>query len=255
MSRGLKISLITFLSLITILLIVFFVALLNNSVRFDFNKNYKDVVLDKIYENNIDKVTIKSNGANINIKTSSDDKIRVVIKGIAEKTTVSESNNELIITSNVKKCNFLCVNHKIAKIDVYLPSDYNKKIVIDSKMGDIKVGNFGKASLNVDLNFGDINVNNINKITAKNDFGDIEIGKVNYYLNIKEECGDIKIDVADLKKSSKIKNSLGDIEINKINDIYIDAKTSLGDTEIASNNRHSDIILTIKNSCGDIEVK
>lgn len=38
------------------------------------------------------------------------------------------------------------------------------------------------------------------------------------------------------------------------NDIYIDAKTDLGDVDVNHNNRMSGITLKIKNNCGDIEV-
>ena len=63
-----------------------------------------------------------------------------------------------------------------------------------------------------------------------------------------------KIDSLNLKENSSIHNSYGDIKIGSTNEIYINAKTSLGDTKINNNYQKSDVTLTIDNSCGDIRV-
>ena len=77
---------------------------------------------------------------------------------------------------------------------------------------------------------------------------------VNNYLNLTNDSGDIKINNVNLNKNSIIKDEYGDIEINNTNQIYIDAKTDLGDTKINNNFHKSDITLKIENECGDITV-
>ena len=52
---------------------------------------------------------------------------------------------------------------------------------------------------------------------------------------------------------SEISASLGNVEIGKTNEIYIDAKTTLGRTKVNNNYQKSDVTLTIKNQSGDIE--
>ena len=40
----------------------------------------------------------------------------------------------------------------------------------------------------------------------------------------------------------------------KTNEIYIDAKTTRGRTKVNNSYQKSDVTLTIKNQCGDIEI-
>ena len=53
---------------------------------------------------------------------------------------------------------------------------------------------------------------------------------------------------------SEISASLGNVEIRKTNEIYIDAKTTFGRTKVNNSYQKSDVTLTIKNQCGDIEI-
>ena len=48
---------------------------------------------------------------------------------------------------------------------------------------------------------------------------------------------------------------INDVAVDNINDIYVDAKTDMGDVKIKNNNRKSDITLTIDDDMGDIRVK
>lgn len=45
------------------------------------------------------------------------------------------------------------------------------------------------------------------------------------------------------------------MKIGETNDIYIDAKTDLGEVKVNRNNRYSEITLEIENDCGDIKVE
>lgn len=53
---------------------------------------------------------------------------------------------------------------------------------------------------------------------------------------------------------SEISASLGNVEMAKTNEIYIDAKTTWGRTKVNNSYQKSDVTLTIKNQCGDIEI-
>ena len=82
--------------------------------------------------------------------------------------------------------------------------------------------------------------------------------KIEVVLNkceIINDCGDIKIQNLYIQEFSNINSSLGDIKIGNTNEIYVDAKTDLGDLKINTNNRYSETILKIKNSCGDIKIE
>lgn len=291
-SKNLTIFIITLSSILIVFLIFILVYLLNNNSRFYFNfgDTVSDkLVLDETYDTIFDEIKIDSKTSNIEIKNSNNEKIKLVIYGEEEKLEVNKDNNKLNIKTKEKNCIGFCFNRKIFKIELYLPITYDKKLIIDNNYGDVSISEFENMEISAKLSAGDINiekiksgkiVNNygdikingyskklditedcgevyvsaVDDIKVTNKFGDIKINKVNNSLNIKDDCGDIKIDELDIKKNSSIHNSLGDITLGSTNDIYIDAKTNLGDTKVNTSNKKSDITLTINNSCGDIEV-
>lgn len=110
------------------------------------------------------------------------------------------------------------------------------------------------ASIDIKQDCGDVKLGKVKDITVKNSYGDIYIEKILNKCIVKSDCGDIKIEEIELKENSSIESDLGNIKIGKTNDIYIDAKTDLGDTKVNTNNRHSEITLKIEGSCGDIKV-
>lgn len=286
------ITLIIILSIIAICLTLFMISMLNNNFNFSFFKqNYKvsnKLVLDKVYDFDSNSVKINADASNIYIKTSLDEKTKVVIYSDEKNTSVEAINNEISITSKSKGCIGFCINYKTTKIEVYLPKDYNKEINIINKYGDVNIEDLKNANINIEedcgdvivrevnnanitnkygdikinksntanikAEVGDIEIGTVNNITVKNAYGDIEISKVNNYLNVKNNCGDINIDNVFINKDSYIKGNFGDIEIGKTNKIYIDANTDLGNTNINNNYHKSDITLKIENDCGDIEV-
>lgn len=252
MKKGLIISLIVIVVVATLGLLLF----TNRKFLFGIVKHNvsNNLVLNKEYDIKFDEINIDSEAADIEIKENLDSKIKVVIYGDEERTKVDTENKKLSIKTTQKNCNFWCFNVKIAKIEIYLPKDYSKNINIVNNLGDIKISSFSRVNLDVKANAGDIIVDEINSIKANVDLGDIEINKINEYLDIKNACGDVKIDSINLEKNSKIKSNLGDIKIGSTNEIYIEAKTNLGDTKINNNYRKSDIVLKINNDCGDIKV-
>lgn len=285
-------TLIILLIILAICLISFMILLLSGKISISsFNINYKvsdELIFDEVYTDNFSNIVIESNASDIEIKESDDDNIRVSVYGKNENLVVNDDDNDLSINYKGKKCSFICFNMTIGKVVIYLPRGYENNIKIINKYGNIKVSKFPFADIVVDEDYGDIEIESMNNTNIKNKYGDIKIGMVNNatikesagdidigtvntgniennygdikiskvteYINIDEDCGDVKIDTLDIHKNSFIKNSYGDIKINETSEIYIDAKTSLGDVKINNNYPKSDIILNIKNDCGDIKI-
>lgn len=293
-SKSLIIILIILLSITCIILGAFMILMINGNLSFksfkffNINRVSTELVLDEIYDNDFTNINISSDTSNIYVKHSSDEKVRVVIYGDKDNTSVDTENSVLRINSKGKKCFGICFNMDISKIEVYLPSNYDKLIEIKNNYGDIKIDEFLNSTITIDEDCGDVSVagakvvdikndygdieveqvidatinesagdvkvGKVDNITVKNNYGDIKIKSVTNSLNIDEDCGNVEIDRVVLNKDSNIKNSFGDIKIGSTNEIYIDAKTSLGDTKIRNNYNKSDVTLKIDNSCGDIKV-
>lgn len=275
-NKPLIITLIVILSILTIGVVSLLVLLLNNSTSINkffsngFYSTSETIIHDQYYENKYDLIDIKNSLGDIFILNSEDEKIHVVVYGDKNQLTIRDSNN-LKIDYKSKPCFGFCFNQPSSKVEIYLPSTYDKEINIENKTGDIKIEDFKEAILIVDSDLGDtdigtvksleitshagdIEVNKVNRIKAINNLGDINIDKVNEFLDIKADCGDIKIKYVDIKENSKIENNMGDIKINSTNDIRIDAKVSLGEEKVNNSNYKSDIVLNLENSCGNIEV-
>lgn len=291
-NKGLIITLITILAILSISLLALMIFLINGNVKVPFinfsNKISEEFIFDENYENNFDKININSSSSDINIQKSKDNLVRVVIYGDEDLLTISDDSTELYISLENKKCFGFCFNVKQNKIEVYLPADYSKDIIINNNYGDIELAEFENSNIEINEDCGDVYIKNGNKIIVKNSYGDIKIDEafdinikeqagdvkigdvkfatiennygditvesINGSLDINDDCGDIKIDEINLEKNSYITNNLGDIKIGSTNEIYIDAKTDLGSVKINNNYNKSDIILKLENDCGDIKV-
>lgn len=270
------ITLIVVLSILAIGVIGLLVMLLTNNITFHGlfgNVNFstsKTIIHDEYYENKYNLIDINNSLGDIYLFNSEDEKIHVVVYGEEDMLSI-EDNESLKIKYKGKSCFGFCFNYEAAKIEVYIPTDYDKKIKVENSAGNIKVNDFPSAILDIDSDLGDtkignikelnivsdagdIDVNSVNRIKAENNLGDIKIDKVTEYLDIEDDCGDIKIKNIDIKESSRITNNMGDIKIGQTNDIRIESKVSLGEEKVNDSNSKSDIVLDIKNSCGDIEV-
>lgn len=292
-NKGLIISLITLLVIISIALIIFMICMMNNKINF-FNFHFHtkvsdELVIDQVYNNDYSKIDIDSTASNIYIKKSSDDKIKVLVYDDKNNASITDTNNQLKINLNGKKCHGFCLNTTIGKIEIYLPDSFNGRLDIINNYGDISIDEIN-ANINIDedcgnvkidsandidikSSFGNIDIKNANKIKIKtsagdvdigdvndvkieSDFGDINIKSVSSYINIDQDCGDVVIDNVNIDSNSSINSDLGDVKIGSTNAIYIDAKTDLGNVKINRNNYKdvNTIILKIENDCGDISV-
>lgn len=275
-NRPLIITLIIILSILAIGVIGLLVVLLTNGANFNkffynsFNSTSKTIIHDKYYENSFDLIDIKNSLGSVYFLNSTDERIHVVVYGEEELLSIRDDNN-LSINYKAKSCFGFCFNQPSSKIEVYVPSNYDKLVKIDNKAGDIKVDDFVSATLkaNSDLgdtnigsvksldivsHAGDIDINTVERLKAKSNLGDITIFKVNEFLDIKSDCGDTEIGYIDIKEYSRIDSNLGDVEIKHTNDIKIFSNINLGDRKINNSNNNSNIVLEINSSCGDIEV-
>lgn len=294
-NKGLTITLIVILAITCLSLTSFMFFVMNGSFNlfgshFNIGSNEsKDLVFDEAYTKTFDEINIEAKYSNIYIKTSTDDEIRVLVYSDNDDIDVSENNNDLNVTIKEKKCIGFCFNRDISRVEVYVPKNFDKSLVIVNGYGDIEIDNLEKANIKTESDCGDISILGANDVLINNDYGDIELGKVskanikqsagetkidkvdyitvksNYgdikidyvgaYLNLSADCGDIKINEINLIKDSKIVNNLGSIKIGNTNEIYFDAKTDLGDIDINNNFPKSDITLRLENDCGDIKIK
>jgi len=85
-------------------------------------------------------------------------------------------------------------------------------------------------------------------------YGNIEVKEILNKCELKANCGNISIGTLSIKENSSIKADLGNIEVNKAHDIYIDAKVDLGHCNINQSNRQSNVTLTVKCDCGNVNI-
>ena len=284
------ITLIIVLTIILVIVSIFFALLLKNDFKgFTLGvQTSNELIIDKTYEEEFNKIIIDATISEIDIKKSDTNSIKTKIYGEKDYIDVRTNLDTLNIKTSKKICIGICFSQKSAKIEIYLPKEYDGNIDIKNDYGDIFIDEFLNADIEaeedcgdvrilggnivkVDNNYGDIEIeesnitvinedcgdvkiSNVNDVTIKNSYGDIEIKSVNNYLHLENDCGNIKVDNINLKKDSYIKDDYGDIEIGNTNQVFIDAKTDLGKVNIKNNYNKSDITLKIENDCGDIEV-
>lgn len=261
-NNGVIITLLIILSVLIFGLVYFLVMCLNGHFSFInmtgiFGRKSKNVVFDENYEVDlIEKLEIIQTAGDIELKESTDGKVRVVAYGEdANKLKVTLDNSLLKVDYSEYTNKVFSFNSYTNDIIVYIPEEYSKEIDIDSKYGDCKICDLENATMTINQACGDVELGKVKNITVTNNLGDVKIGSVLNKCNIESNCGDVKINNAEINEDSFIELDLGDVKIANINDVFVDAKTSLGDTKVDSNNRHSEITLKIKNSCGDIKVR
>lgn len=277
------------LTIVVIVLISFMIHIIQGKRHFDIKNISVDKVIDEHLEKTFQTISVDSDAALIEIKNVQEGPAQLIVYGDENRIQVNKGGNELEVNIRAKKCFGFCFNVKVAKVEIYLPKNYEGKLNLKNKYGDITVENLPSAiadieakcgdigieslkKIDITANYGDIDIGNAQEATIKADcgdvkietlgrgkidtsLGDIKISKVTEKVDIDESCGNINIGSLYINKNSTIRNSLGDIKIGDTNEIYIDAKTSLGDLEIENNYRHSEVTLKVTNSAGDIEVR
>lgn len=291
-SKGITIFFIALLSILAIAITWLMINIMNGHFKLSNFNLFKTVsntlVLDETYNIDFSRIDIKTTTGDVYIKESSNNEVRVIVYGDKENTTVNTTNNNLSIDIASKNCIGFCFDTTISKVEVYLPNTYNNLINIVNNYGDIQIDKFSNTTIeieeecgdvavlgantikvkneygnieigevkkaNIHASAGDVNIDTVNDVTVQNDYGDIIIKNVYNYLNLNNDCGNIELNNIVLAKDSIIKDSLGDVEIKRTNEIYIDAKTNLGDVKVNNNSQKSNVSLKIENGCGDINI-
>lgn len=260
-NKGLIITLIIILLIIITGLIAFLYLNLSGKLNFqlifkNLGKKSSDIIFDNSYElDSIDNLEILSSTGNINFKESTDRKIRVVAYGQNnDDLGVSLEKNKLKVDYSGNKNVSFGFNFYTNDIIIYMPKEYSKEITIDANYGDIEIIDLENATINIKEDCGNVKLGKVKNASIENNYGEVKIEEILNKFTIESDCGDIKIDKVQITENSYIKSDCGDVKIKETNDIYIDAKTDLGDVKINKNNRQSNITLKIEEDCGDIKI-
>lgn len=272
-NKGLTITLIVVLSVIALGLLSFMLFAVFKAPSFPVfhcggNSVSSKVALEEIYSGGYDSVNISSTAGEVFVKAGDDENIKVTVYSDDEVEVNTEDGSLDIAVDNRHNSFF---NWIASKTVVYLPSDFDDKLEISNKFGDVSIESFSKAdidvcsdcgdidagdsrNINVEQKCGDVDIGQAENVSVTNSLGDISVQKVLNKMVLQEDCGDISVASLELKEDSSAINKLGKIEIGSTNEIYIDAKVSLGDVKVNNNYRSSKVTLSLNNDCGDITV-
>lgn len=276
MNKTKTIVLITLLSILCIILIGLMIAFISGvipiwSFNIDNNKVSKHLAYEKVYDSKIQSIDIDIMLGNIEVLPSSDDNIHLSIYSDYELYEVSDTSSSLGVSFQEEEGFHFNFSKVGDKIEIYIPEDSDILFDISVDKGDVEVGNFLNSSFDITADIGDVDIEGGSFIDVNSDMGNIFIGKVSK-LNAELDLGDLKVETITeavdiscdmgnvsinkvrLLKDSTITLSLGDLDINNFSDVYVDAKTDLGDVDVKDNNRNASYTLTIKNDMGDITI-
>lgn len=268
MSNVLKIILIILLVLLVFAIGIGLYLFIKNDYSFDFLTKDAKIVEEKEFDS-INNLSIDTDTADVYIKQSEDNKIKVELySNDSKEHEISNTSDSLNVTLK-NSCFFFCFFNR-SKIVVYLPKTFNKNIIMHGSTSDLYIENdYENSDVNIKLSTGDIHakkIHNANIVVSTGDIkigsvydiktesstGDVTIDKVNNSMDIKTTTGDVRISDVTITKNSNISTSTGDVTINSIKNVYVEGSTSTGDVRINNNDRKSDIELNIHTSTGDI---
>lgn len=273
MGKGFKITLIILLSIIAIALTAILTLMLMRGTKFNlkFNLKFSENLIEEKEIVDIKDLKIDTNVADVDIETSDEEKVTVQLYcDECEDSKIKETEEDIQIVLKDKKKTFRLFS-KGPRIIVKVPKTYDKNIGIKGDVADVDIAPLKDATLNLDLTTGDldasdlnkanikvttgdIDIDNINDLVCKATTGDIKARSINNHLEISVVTGDIKIERVNLNESSLIKTNTGDVKIEHTNNIYIEGKTNIGKASINTNDRKSDVVLSIESNVGDIKV-
>ena len=235
------VKIIAGLLITAILLVVGYFGYLFYKNGFDFNKTFGIGVSDKLIEEKeietLKEIDIKFNTSNVEIKHSEDDKYKVMLYSDRVDThSINVIEGKLEVSINEKKLKFWkrLFNHKISRILIYVPKDFEGNITIDGDVGDINLDDYRYTVLKTKLNVGDIYVDGIKDGTVDLNVGSVKIKKLYSNCNINIDAGNVTIE--------------------ETNDIKIEGKVDLGRSNIEKNNEEALNTLKIEVRAGNIDV-
>ncbi len=228
---------------------------------FDFNKTFGIGVSENLIEEKeittLKEINIDFNTSNVEIKHSEDTKFKVMLYSDRVDThTLIEEAGILKVSINEKKLKFMdrLFNHKISRILIYVPKDYEGKIIINGDVGDINIDDYQFTILNTKLNVGDIYVDGIKEANIDLDVGSLKVKKAYSNFVLKVDTGDIRMKEATVLKDSNIDVGVGNVKIEETNDIKVNTEVEVGKADVAKNNSGALIKLDIKVKVGNITV-
>lgn len=267
------IILIVILSVMAILITALLVFLLVDNRNFSFMFNSKTtLLLDEVYEENVNKIEVDVISADVHVKEAEDENIRVIAYG-KEKETV-ESTIENGTLSIRRTGNHFCFGFCFGKeeVTVYIPRDRKVDFDVKTVSGDVDAASFKNSNVDIKTTSGDIKVVEVSQVKLKSVSGDIHLDKgsnieitttsgdlrLNHVLKsiqAKSVSGEIQIGNLEIENNSSIHTTSGDVTIGTSNDLYIETSTLSGDVNISNNNRFASTTLKIETTSGDIRVK
>lgn len=293
--KNLNIVKIVLLVIVAILLTMLLVVLLNFdkfknfglNKYFTINSKSEEVYNEDFLESEINKIKIKTDSIDVKIKKSDDDKIKVIIKAPEENNALVKNNNG-VLEIGVKDlaCIGFCFERSL--IEVYLPSQTDKNLVVNASSSNLTMDSFPNINLytvltsgdivlnelndvevittsgnieleraknvNVKVTSGDIRINNIKNGIVKSSSGNINVKNSEEDLTLMSTSGDINIGNINVLSNSKITSSSGNVIVNQTNKCYINTETNSGTVKIKKSDRYSKNELYIKTTSGDIRV-
>ena len=191
--------------------------------------------LEKKY-NSLEKITIDSDLANIEVKYIGSDDINIVVYGKKrDEIIVSEGNKSLKLSK--KSSRSFCLLNCDDKIILYLPK-YFKYLNIKTDLGNVDTREVNFEEIIIDSNVGKINIGNVNEVIINNEIGDTYIKEI------------------DAKGNSTISTNTGNVTINNIKNLNVNAESVTGKVNVSTRNDDSnEYVIDISSEIGDIKVR
>ncbi|WP_455660845.1 DUF4097 family beta strand repeat-containing protein [Pradoshia sp.] len=206
--------------------------------------NYDDAIIDEI--------NVKGDLGTLKIQRTDGD--AVIVESIGPKKSESiktELDGHTLTVSAVKKpaisvgINF---NEKATDVIIYLPEKTYQRINAENEVGSIEISGIRTEHIQCESEIGDITIkDSTGELFLKNEVGDIdiEVAAIEKSINASNEIGNIEISVSEVPKNHYISTSsdIGSIQIfDKDTNSYmsgngritVDLKTEIGDIDITN---------------------
>lgn len=230
---------------------------------FSFKKTFGIGVSEKLIEEKeietVKEINIEFNSSDVDIKSSEDEKIKIALYSDREgnhEITLNEEDGTVKVVLNEKKLGFWkrLFNHKVSRILVYLPKDYEGNINIDGNVGDINIDSYQYGIIKAKLNVGDIYVDGIKDASVDLDVGSVKVKNAYSHFDIKVNTGNVHMKEVTVLVDSKIDVDVGNVKVEETNDIKVETKVDAGKANVNVNNTEAEIKLNIKVNVGNINV-
>ena len=242
-NKGLIITMIVLLSVITLLLFIIMLAVIANS-GLNFYMLTKDLDNTKYSETfeidptKVSKIEIESDFGNIELHETDGEKI--IVEGNSSSVYVLEAEldgNTLEIERESKIKSIFFGRGTNLDTVIYLPKDYISNIEIEADYGNVT----SDAALNGTFRF-------------HCDYGNIELDSISGGFDLSANLGNVEIKNAQITSNSTIETDMGNIEISKTNPVKIITDADFGNSSVHGSDDSSQITLTAESNMGTIKI-